>query len=311
MKIVIAGGSGFLGRRLASSLVAGGHDVTVLTRRAAAGPDASVRAVSWTPDGSAPSPGSGPSAAWTREIGAADVIVNLAGAGVADRRWSAPRKAVLRSSRIASTRSLVAALRVSETRPRVFLSASGIGYYGDGGEEILDESSPPGSDFLAMLCVEWEAEARAASGCRVVVMRTGVVLARGEGALKKLVPPFLLFGGGPIASGRQWMSWIHVDDWVAMMRWAIDTPAVTGPMNGTAPNPARNADFSRALGRALHRPSWLPMPAFALRLIVGEMAGIALVAGQRVMPAKAVSSGFAFQYPNLDEALQAALRRPT
>ena len=307
MRIVIAGGSGFLGQRLASALADDGHAVTVLTRGDPGLRDARISAVTWTPDGTAPARDS-PAGAWTREVDAADAIVNLAGAGIADRRWTHRRKALLHASRTASTRSLVAAVAAAAPRSRVFLSGSAVGYYGNTGEATIDESSPPGTDFLARLCVDWEADAHAVSGCRLVIMRTGVVLARGEGVLAKLVPPFLLFGGGPIASGRQWMSWIHADDWVSMMRWAIETPAVTGPINGTAPNPARNADFSRALGRALHRQSWLPMPAAILRILVGEIADVALAAGQRVLPVQATRLGVSFTHPDLDAALAAAFR---
>lgn len=306
MKVIVAGGTGFLGRPLCRALAAAGHTVVVLTRGQAMVPGAS-RTVEWAPDRPA---GSDPPDAWVREIDGADAVVNLAGAGLADRRWTEARKDVLRASRILATRNLVAAVRAARTRPSVFLSGSAVGFYGATGDAALDESFPPGSDFLATLCVHWEAEAHAAAalGCRVVIVRTGIVLGRDGGALKKLLPPFRLFVGGPIASGRQQMSWIHRDDWVALIRWALERPSVSGVFNATAPHAVTNREFSRALGRALRRPSWLPVPAFALRLLVGEIADVALVAGQRVVPTRATDAGFTFQYPDIDAAMRAAIR---
>jgi uncharacterized protein (TIGR01777 family) len=306
VKVIVAGGTGFLGRPLCRALAAAGHTVVVLTRGQAMVPGAS-RTVEWAPDRPA---GSDPPDAWVREIDGADAVVNLAGAGLADRRWTEARKDVLRASRILATRNLVAAVRAARTRPSVFLSGSAVGFYGATGDAALDESFPPGSDFLATLCVHWEAEAHAAAalGCRVVIVRTGIVLGRDGGALKKLLPPFRLFVGGPIASGRQQMSWIHRDDWVALIRWTLERPSVSGVFNATAPHAVTNREFSRALGRALRRPSWLPVPAFALRLLVGEIADVALVAGQRVVPTRATDAGFTFQYPDIDAAMRAAIR---
>ena len=266
MKIVIAGGSGFLGRALTTRLEADGHDVVVLTRRPAAS-SGRVRRVVWQPDGTAPPPEAGQPTGWARELEDADAVVNLAGEGIADRRWTASRKRALLESRVHSTRSLVAAIRAASRRPRTFVQASGVGYYGVAGDDVIDESSPPGSDFLAGLCMNWEAEARAveALGCRLVIVRNGIVLARHGGALKKMLPPFLFFVGGPIADGRQYFSWMAIDDWTALVAWALATTSVSGALNGTAPEPVTNAQFSQALGRALHRPSWIPVPGFALR----------------------------------------------
>ena len=178
------------------------------------------------------------------------------------------------------------------------------------GDDVIDESSPPGSDFLAGLCMNWEAEARAveALGCRLVIVRNGIVLARHGGALKKMLPPFLFFVGGPIADGRQYFSWVALDDWTALVAWALATTSVTGALNGTAPEPVTNAQFSKALGRALHRPSWIPVPGFALRLLVGELADAGLITGQRVVPKRALSLGFTFTYPSVDAALARAVR---
>ncbi len=303
MKCVLAGGSGFLGRALCGELITRGHEVVVLTRGAARN-DHGVRFVSWPGDDS-PGP-------WQAEVDGAGAIINLAGSGIADTRWTAARKADLRESRIRATRALVSAIRKATNRPPVFLSGSAVGFYGpqdDDGPE-LDESAPPGSDFLSSLAVDWEAEAHAATAldCRVAIIRTGIVLDRRGGALAKMIPPFKLFGGGPLGSGRQVMSWIHLRDWVAMVVWLLEHPTAAGAFNGTAPQPVTNAEFSKALGAALGRPSWLPVPGFALRMLVGEMAGPALLAGQRVVPRRALDAGFSFQYPDIATAMAAAVR---
>jgi len=299
MKGVIAGGSGFLGRALSEHLVGRQHEVVILTRSGSVPARTGARAASWHPDGS-PNPG-----AWAKEIDGAHVIVNLAGAGIADKRWTRRRKDELRQSRAQPTRSLVAAIRAASVKPATFVQGSAVGFYGAAADEIIDESFPPGQDFLGQLCVSWEAEAHpaAALGCRLVILRSGVVLAREGGALKKMMPAFQFFVGGPIASGRQYLSWIHLADWVALVTWAIETSSVSGVVNATAPGPATNADFSRALGRALGRPSWLRVPGGALRILVGEMANEMLIAGQRVVPKRALDAGFAFKYPDIDSAL--------
>jgi hypothetical protein len=304
MRIVIAGGSGFLGRALTDALVAAGHHVQILSRRpsqgprsGAAGTSPQVDRINWTPDGT--------SGAWASACAGADVVVNLAGESIAAERWTAARKTRLRSSRVLATRSLVRFIAESGQPPSAFVSASAIGFYGDRGGEALAENAGPGRDFLAELAVEWEQEALAAQSerTRVVLLRTGIVLDPHEGALAKMVTPFRLFAGGPFGSGRQFMSWIHRDDWVSLARWAAETPGLNGPLNLTAPNPVTNEDFARALGRALHRPAVVPAPGFALTLILGEMAGPLLLYSQRVMPAKALESGFRFAHPALDEAL--------
>ena len=308
-QVVIAGGSGYLGRALAARLAREGHQVVVLTRAGGASSKFEVRSskepsriryAEWTPDGTA-----GP---WAEEVAAADAVVNLAGAGIADRRWTESRKRLLVDSRIMSTRSLVAAIRGAGKRPSLFVQASGIGYYGsyeDG--PALDESSAPGHDFLADLCVAWEGEAQPvqAFDCRLVTIRSGIVLSKDGGALKKMMPPFRFFAGGPLGSGRQQMSWIHRDDWIGLVAWTIRLPLVAGVINATAPNPVPNWEFSRTLGRAMRRPSWAPVPGFVLKLVVGEMAEVALLRGQRVLPARAQELGFAFRYPELKAALAA------
>lgn len=311
MRIVIAGGSGFLGRALSARLRAAHHDVVVLTRDAEParreGPRDSgsrtVRYAPWTPNGE--------TGGWAREIDAADALVNLAGAGIADKRWTAARKRILWNSRILSTKSLVKALRTVARRPAVLIQGSAAGYYGafENGP-LIDETSPPGSDFLAKLCVAWEAEAEPAAtlGCRLVIARSSVVLSRDGGALPRMMLPFRLFAGGPMGSGRQVMSWIHIDDWIEMVLWAIEKSTVSGPVNLAAPQPVTSAEFSRALGRAMHRPSWLPVPGFALRLIVGEMANDALLLGHRILPKRAQELGYIFRHPGVDEALTAVVR---
>jgi uncharacterized protein len=266
--------------------------------------DRGFSAAHWTPNGE--------TGDWAREIDGADALVNLAGAGIADQRWSAARKRVLWNSRILSTKSLVNALRTVTQRPSVLIQGSAAGYYGAfANGPTLDEASPPGSDFLAQLCIAWEAEAQPAAslGCRLVVTRSSVVISRDGGALPRMMLPFWLFAGGPIGSGRQIMSWIHLDDWVEMMTWAIEKAAVSGPVNLAAPEPVTNAEFSRALGRAMHRPSWIPVPGFALRLIVGEMANDALLLGHRILPKRAQELGYVFRYPGVDAALAAAVSR--
>ncbi|HET9270078.1 MAG TPA: TIGR01777 family oxidoreductase [Vicinamibacterales bacterium] len=306
MRIVIAGGSGFLGRALSEHLVGRQHEVVILTRSGAVSARTGARAVSWQPDGSA-NPGT-----WAKEIDGAAAIVNLTGAGMADKRWTRRRKDELRQSRVQPTRSLVAAIRAASVRPATFVQGSAVGFYGPSHDEVIDESFPPGQDFLGQLAVSWEAEAHpvAALGCRLVILRSGVVLARGGGMLEKVMPPFQFFVGGPIASGRQYLSWIHLADWVALVTWVLETSSVSGPVNAASPTPVTNADFSRALGRALRRPSWLRVPGFALRLIFGEMANDMLLAGQRVVPRRALEAGFAFKHPDIDSALNSALHNP-
>ena len=303
MRCVLAGGSGFLGAALSKELTAKGHEVVVLTRGGARD-DGGVRYVTW--------PGEDVPGAWQAELDGAGAIVNLAGSGIADKRWTAARKADLRESRVLATRALVSAIRKATNRPSVFLSGSAVGFYGpqdDNGPE-LDEASPPGSDFLSSLAVDWEAEAHAATAlsCRVIILRTGIVLDRRGGALAKMIAPFKFFVGGPIGSGQQVMSWIHLRDWVAMVAWLLEHPTAAGAFNGTAPNPSTNAEFSKALGSALGRPSWLPVPGFALKILIGEMAGPALLAGQRVVPRRALDAGFSFQYPNITAAMADAVR---
>ena len=290
MHVVITGGSGFLGQALAARLRPS-RTVKILTRHPRPG---AADDVGWTPNG-----GTGD---WSRVVDGAEAVINLAGEGIADRRWTRARKVALRESRLLATTSLVAAIDAVSTPPRVLISASGINYYGAHGDERLEEDAAPGTDFLATLCVEWERAAQAASSrTRVVMVRNGVVLDASKGALPRMALPFKLGVGGPLGSGRQYLSWIHRADWVELIVWLMEHDE-TGAFNGTAPEPVTNRDFSRALGRALHRPAIFPVPGFALRLAVGELADM-LLTGQRVVPAHALAGGFRFQFPTIEAAL--------
>src|SRR5919202_3721140 len=299
MRIVIAGGSGFLGQPLADAWAAEDHQVIVLTRGRASQGSRGRESITWTPDGQA-----GP---WARQLEGADAVINLAGESIAGKRWSDAQKQRIRESRVLATRSLASAIAQAGMPPRVFVSGSAVGYYGPHGDELVTESSAAGSDFLARVCVEWEAEAQraATSRVRLVCIRTGLVLSKRGGALPQMLLPFRIGAGGPVGSGRQYWPWIHIDDWMAMVRWAVTTATVTGPLNVTAPEPVTNTEFARALGRAMHRPAFMAAPDFALRLALGEMADGLLLSGQRAIPAKAERLGFAFKYRRVDEALRA------
>lgn len=296
MKVIVAGGTGFIGRTLVADLRARGHSVDVLTR--ATRPDAEgVRYLTWGP---------GCPGAWRAAIAGADAVVNLAGENIA-QRWGAAVKRRILDSRVGATRDVVAALREAARRPAVLVNASAVGYYGPGNEAVVEENAA-GSDFLAGVCRDWEQEARKAEalGVRVVRLRTGIVLGKGGGALAKMLLPFKLGLGGPLGSGEQWMSWVHLDDVCGLVRFALERPELAGALNAVSPDPRTNAEFTQALGRAVHRPAFLPAPAFALRLLLGEMAGM-LLSGQKVLPEKALQSGYRFKHPALSEALAACV----
>jgi uncharacterized protein (TIGR01777 family) len=297
MSIVVAGGTGFLGAPLVSDL-ARDHDVIVLTRQRARSPGPRVQYVRWTPGES--------DRVVTDAIEGAEAVVNLAGESIAGRRWTAAHKRRILDSRVVATRSLASAIGRAIAPPGVFVSGSAVGYYGPRGHEQVTEDDAPGDDFLARVCVRWETEAMAAAvRTRVVCVRTGLVIERDGGALAKMIPPFWLGLGGPVGSGDQFWPWIHRRDWIALVRFALRAGAVTGPVNATSPTPVTNAAFSKALGRALKRPAIVPLPGFALRTLVGEMADALLLTGQRAVPAKAERLGFSFSYRDLPAALAA------
>ncbi|HEV7921749.1 MAG TPA: TIGR01777 family oxidoreductase [Thermoanaerobaculia bacterium] len=297
MKIVIAGGSGFLGEPLARRFVTGGHDVAVLSRNPSKVPIG--RGVAW--DGRS-------LGAWTAEVVAAEVVINLAGENIGDGRWTAERKRRLINSRLNATHALVEALKQSDKHP-TFISASALGYYGPHGDEVLDESAPRGVGFLAELVERWEAAAREADAfTRLVIPRFGVVLARGGGALGKMLLPFRFGVGGPIGSGRQWMSWVDRDDVLRALASLMERESAHGVYNITAPDPVRNRDFVHALGRALHRPAVMPAPAFALRLAFGQMAEEILLTGQRVVPRRLLEEGFTFESADLEATLRSIIQ---
>jgi hypothetical protein len=288
----VAGGTGLLGTALVGALQDDRHMVVVLTRRPTR--DNEVR---WSPQYA--------EGLWTSALDNAHAVINLAGASIAGGRWTTARKAAIRDSRIQATGALVKAIAALGQPPPIFISSSAVGYYGPRGDEPVTETTAPGSDFLAHVCRDWEAAASQLSlAARVVLLRSGVVLARHGGALPQMALPFKLFAGGPAGSGRQFMSWIHLHDWVATVKWALASQHIAGPLNVTAPEPVTNEDFSRSLGRVLGRPAWLKAPSFALRLMLGEMADALILGGQRVLPAVAQQHGFAFQYPTLESALR-------
>ncbi|TMA75740.1 MAG: TIGR01777 family protein [Deltaproteobacteria bacterium] len=273
MRVVVAGASGLIGSALTRALRERGDAAAALPRFASA---------PWTVEG-------------------ADAVVNLAGASVAGKRWSPAYKKEIEQSRVLTTRAVVDAIRAAQRKPRVLINASAVGYYGGRGDEVLDESAAPGADFLANVGRQWEAEAQRAP-VRSVQLRTGIVLSARGGALEKMLPPFKAFVGGPVGSGRQWFPWIHLADEVAAILWCIDRE-VTGPVNLAAPGIVTMKEFAKALGRALHRPSWAPVPAAPLRILLGEFAS-ALLEGQRAVPKKLLDSGFRFRFDNVDAALR-------
>ena len=305
MKIIIAGGTGFLGSPLAEMYAEDGHDVRVLTRSLESGvtrhdPGTGVPGISrvgWKADGSTGS--------WTAVLEGADAVINLSGESLASRRWSAEAKKRFRESRILATRGLALAIRGATTPPAVLVSGSAIGFYGPSDERPLTESDLAGHDFLAQLCADWEQEARQAErpGTRVVLLRTGIVLERSGGALPQMMRPFKFFAGGPLGSGRQYVSWIHRLDWIEIVRWIVQTPIVSGPVNATAPHPVTNRHLARALGHALRRPSLIPAPSFALKIVLGEFANSVLT-GQRVLPARVQKDGYHFRYPEIEQAFR-------
>ena len=299
MKALVTGATGFVGPRLLRLL-----DSPVVVSRS---PERARRTVGNL---------AGPIFRWdpmreplpTEALEGVDVIYHLAGESVAEGRWTAAQKARIRESRVIGTRHLVQGIKQVDRKPSVLVSASAVGYYGNRGDEELTESAAPADDFLAEVCVAWEREAIAAEqlGVRTVTARTGIVLGAGGGALAKMLTPFKLGAGGPLGNGKQWMPWVHVADLARLYVHAADTPSINGPMNAVAPNPVRNSEFTKALGRQLHRPAFMPAPYLGLRLLFGEFAQV-LFASQRVIPRVALETGFVFQYPDIASALREIL----
>lgn len=299
MRLVIAGATGFIGAPLCDELLAQGHALTVLTRSAPRGSNSGTRRwLHWTP---------GTLRDWDAALDGVDGVINLAGEPIADKKWSHSQRRRIEKSRVDATHSLVQACAKSKQKPAFLINASAVGYYGPHGDEILTEENPPGNDFLGSVCQQWEEEARKAEelGMRVVRLRIGLVLGPGGGALPKMAEPFKFFVGGRLGSGKQWMSWIHRDDLIRLIIFAMEHSEARGPVNATSPNPVQNKEFSRVLGQVLHRPAWAPAPAFALKLALGGMADM-LLTGQRVVPAAADKLGFQFKHLGLRDALEAS-----
>ena len=297
MKLVITGGTGFIGSALCARLLELGHFLILFTRAPApATASANKKWLTWNPRSSG---------SWEQAIEGVDGVINLAGEPIA-RRWTEKQKEKIASSRIGTTRALVTVIGKAKEKPKFLINGSAVGYYGPRGNETLTEEAGPGSDFLSRVCSAWENEAKRAEdyGARVITLRTGIVLGKGGGALAKMLLPFKLFVGGPLGSGEQWMSWIQLEDVIGLILFLLEHPDARGAINVTAPNPVTMNEFCKSLGDVLNRPSWAPVPAFALRLLLGEMADM-LLTGQRVLPAQAQKLGYTFKYPTLREALEA------
>jgi uncharacterized protein len=304
MRIIVAGATGFIGSALLARLREDGHALTLLTRAKSARTPVGSTTIVWQP---------GSAGDWRRPLeeamAAADGVVNLAGEPIAGGRWTEARKQRLRASRVETTRALVDAIGKNRNSVKFLINASAVGYYGPCGDEIVTEANPPGSDFLARLCRDWEAEALGAEtrGVRVVLLRTGIVLGKSGGALAKMLPPFRFFLGGPLGSGRQWMPWIHLEDEIGLIAFLIRSSA-HGAVNATAPEPVTMKEFCTTLANVMRRPCWAPVPAFVLRAALGEMADM-LLTGQRAVPAEAQKLGYRFRYRSLRPALENILAK--
>ncbi|MEA5566279.1 TIGR01777 family oxidoreductase [Anabaena sp. UHCC 0399] len=302
MKIAITGATGFVGSRLVERLHQQSHQILILTRNTTfarkvfpAEVFTNVEIVAYSPT---------TSGAWQDAIAGCDGVVNLAGEPIAEKRWTPEEKQSILNSRQLGTQKIVEAIANANPKPSVLVNASAIGYYGTSETATFDESSPSGKDFLAKVCQAWEAEAQKVKdvGVRLVILRFGIVLGLG-GALGKMITPFKLFAGGPIGSGRQWFSWIHIDDLVSLIVQALTKPDMEGVYNATAPNPVRMNDLSQTMGEVMNRPSWLPVPGFALEALLGDGA-IVVLEGQQVLPKLTLETGFEYQYPKLQPALK-------
>ena len=297
MKILIAGGSGLIGSALTRHYLEKGRDVFILSRHGStAALPAGAKGVKWDAQSAR---------GWGDLMNEMDVVINLTGENLGAGRWTEQRKQRFYTSRIQSGKALIEAMRQAARKPAVLVQSSAVGYYGDGGDQVLEESSPPGKDFLARLCVDWEESTREAEfmGVRRVVLRTGVVLAEGADVLNRIILPFRLFVGGPLGSGRQWLPWIHMADVVGAVDFLVENSHMAGTFNLSAPQPVQNAVFGKTLARILRRPYWLPVPGFALRLVLGEMSKLVLE-GQRAIPRRLLEAGYVFRFAEHETALR-------
>jgi uncharacterized protein (TIGR01777 family) len=297
MRVLITGGTGFVGKQLSSRLVKDGNEITILTR-SLKGSEQAPKGVSYLQGDPTEK---GP---WQDVIANHDVVINLAGASIFSK-WSDEYKKLIRDSRVFTTRNIIEGIPSQSGKKISLFSTSAVGYYGFHGDEELDEESPSGNDFLARLAIEWEAEALKAEekGARVVITRFGIVLGEKGGALGQMIPLFKKFIGGPIGSGQQWFSWVHIKDLAEAFAFLMKHPEISGPVNVCSPNPVKNRDLAKSLGKVLHRPSFMPAPAFMIKLVLGEFGSV-ILEGQRVLPRQLLKGGFVFKYPDIEKALQ-------
>jgi len=297
MKILITGGTGFVGTQLTSRLTQDGHQVTILTRslKGVKGSSPGISYLEGDPTKKGP---------WQEAIKNHDAIINLAGASIFSK-WTDEHKKAIRESRVSTTQNIVEGIPSDPSKKITLFSTSAVGYYGFCGDEELSEDAPPGNDFLARIAMEWEGEALKArdKGARVVITRFGIVMGEKGGALSQMIPLFKKYIGGPIGSGKQWFSWVHIKDLAEAFTFLLKHPEISGPVNLCSPNPVRNKDLAKALGKALHRPSFMPAPGFMVKLVLGEFGSV-ILEGQRVIPRRLLENGFVFQYPEIEKALQ-------
>jgi hypothetical protein len=297
MKILITGGTGFVGTQLTSRLIKDGHVVTILTRslKGVKGSSPGISYLEGDPTKKGP---------WQEAIKNHDAIINLAGASIFSK-WTDEHKKAIRESRVSTTQNIVEGIPSDPSKKITLFSTSAVGYYGFCGDEELSEDAPPGNDFLARIAMEWEGEALKArdKGARVVITRFGIVMGEKGGALSQMIPLFKKYIGGPIGSGKQWFSWVHIKDLAEAFTFLLKHPEISGPVNLCSPNPVRNKDLAKALGKALHRPSFMPAPGFMVKLVLGEFGSV-ILEGQRVIPRRLLENGFVFQYPEIEKALQ-------